>query len=147
MKMGRWIVLSLAAMVCTGAGAEPEGAPSIEVFKSPRCGCCGKWVEHLRRNGFRVETHDVADVGAARTRLGMPAEFAACHTARIGDYLVEGHVPAADIRRLLNDRPKALGLAVPGMPPGSPGMEGPSPVPYDTLLIGDDGFRAVFARH
>lgn len=145
--MGRWIVLSLVVMVCTGAGAEPPDAPPMEVFKSPQCGCCGKWVEHLRRNGFRVETHDVADVGAVRSRLGMSAEFAACHTARIEDYLVEGHVPAADIRRLLNDRPKALGLAVPGMPPGSPGMEGPPPVPYDTLLIGRDGTRAIFVRH
>ncbi len=147
MEMGRWIVLSLVVMVCTGAGAEPPDAPPMEVFKSPQCGCCGKWVEHLRRNGFRVETHDVADVGAVRSRLGMSAEFAACHTARIEDYLVEGHVPAADIRRLLNDRPKALGLAVPGMPPGSPGMEGPPPVPYDTLLIGRDGTRAIFVRH
>ena len=91
--------------------------------------------------------HDVDDIPAARKKLGMPDKYGSCHTARAGQYLVEGHVPAADIKRLLKDRPKAIGLAVPSMPPGSPGMEGEYSVPYDTLLVGVDGNAKVFAHH
>ncbi|MFC5302642.1 DUF411 domain-containing protein [Azospira restricta] len=122
-------------------------ATPVEVYKSPYCGCCTEWVEHLRKNGFAVTTHDVDDVPAARKKLGMPERLGSCHTARIGNYVVEGHVPAADIQRLLKEKPKALGLAVPGMPPGSPGMESPRPVPYQTLLVQPDGSTRVFAQH
>lgn len=119
----------------------------MEVYKSPQCGCCKSWAEHLQKNGFTVILHDVGDVPAARRKLGMPDKYGSCHTARVGSYLVEGHVPAADIRRLLKERPKAIGLAVPSMPPGSPGMEGERSIPYDTLLIGVDGSAQVFAQH
>ncbi len=121
--------------------------PTVEVYKSAQCGCCKAWAEHLQKNGFTVILHDVGDVPAARKKLGMPERYGSCHTARAGQYLIEGHVPAADIKRLFKDRPKAIGLAVPSMPPGSPGMESEKPVPYETLLIGKDGKASVFARH
>lgn len=124
-----------------------QSAVRVEVFKSRYCGCCEQWVAHLRQNGFAVATHDVDDVPAARKRLGMPERYASCHTAKVAGYLVEGHVPAADIRRLLQEKPKAVGLAAPGMPPGSPGMETARPQPYDTLLVQNDGSAGVFARH
>lgn len=119
----------------------------IEVFKSPYCGCCGKWVEHLRQDGFEVKVNDMDDVTEARKKLGMPDRLGSCHTAKVGGYVVEGHIPAADIQRLLKEKPKALGLAVPSMPPGSPGMESSKPVPYQTLLVQSDGSTRVFAQH
>ena len=124
-----------------------QALPVVEVYKSAQCGCCKFWAEHLEKNGFKVNLHDVDDVPAARKKLGMPDQYGSCHTAKVGQYLVEGHVPAADIKRLLKERPKAVGLAVPSMPPGSPGMESDDPVPYDTLLVGKDGKAKVFARH
>ena len=124
-----------------------QALPVVEVYKSAQCGCCKLWAEHLRKNGFTVILHDVDDVPAARKKLGMPDQYGSCHTARAGQYLVEGHVPAADIKRLLKERPNAIGLAVPAMPPGSPGMESEDPVPYDTLLVGKNGKAKVFARH
>lgn len=124
-----------------------QSSAAVEVFKSPYCGCCGKWVEHLRQNGFQVKTHDVEDVTAARKKMGMPDQLGSCHTAKIGGYVVEGHVPAADIQRLLKEKPKALGLAVPSMPPGSPGMESSKPIPYQTLLVQFNGSTRVFAQH
>ena len=139
------IVLVFILLSATAAFA--QGTPRVEVFKSASCGCCGGWVEHMRKNGFEVMTHDVADVPAERKKLGMPERLGSCHSAKIGDYVVEGHVPAADIRRLLKEKPMALGLAVPAMPPGSPGMEGYRPVPYDTLLVNRDGSTRVFASH
>lgn len=131
------------------SGAEESGQamPTVEVYKSAQCGCCKAWAEYLQKNGFAVILHDVNDVPATRKKLGMPSQYGSCHTARIGQYLVEGHVPASDIKRLLKERPKAIGLAVPSMPPGSPGMESDHPVPYETLLIGKDGKASVFARH
>lgn len=124
-----------------------ESSVAVEVFKSPYCGCCGKWVEHLRQNGFQVNTHDVEDVTAARKKMGMPDQLGSCHTAKIGGYVVEGHVPVADIQRLLKEKPKALGLAVPSMPPGSPGMDSAKPMPYQTLLVRTDGTTRVFTQH
>lgn len=129
-----------------GSSAAWAGA-AVDVYKSASCGCCEKWVEHLRQNGFQVKTHDVDDVPGARKKLGMPDRLGACHTAKIGDYIIEGHVPAADIERLLREKPKAIGLAVPSMPPGSPGMETTRPVPYATLLVQSDGSTRVFASH
>lgn len=139
------IVFLLALLFA--AGVRAETLPRVEVFKSPYCGCCGSWVAHMRQNGFEVVTHDVSDVPAQRKKLGMPERLGSCHTARVDRYLLEGHVPAADVKRLLREQPPALGLAVPGMPPGSPGMESPQPVPYDTLQVGRDGATRVFARH
>lgn len=124
-----------------------SAADAVDVYKSPYCGCCGKWVEHLRQAGFEVRTHEVNDVPAARQRLGMPERLGSCHTAKVAGYVVEGHVPAADIQRLLKEKPKAIGLAVPSMPPGSPGMESPKPVPYNTLLVQAGGATTVFAKH
>lgn len=121
--------------------------PVMEVYKSPECGCCKAWAEHLQKNGFKVILHDVDDVPAARKKLGMPNRYGSCHTAKVGQYLVEGHVPAADIKQLLKQHPNAIGLAVPSMPPGSPGMEGESSIPYDTLLVTQDGNAKVFAHH
>jgi hypothetical protein len=123
-------------------------APQVEmqVYKSPTCGCCDKWVDHLRAEGFRVQTHDVPDVSPIKSENGIPAALAACHTAFIGGYVVEGHVPASDIRRMLAERPAITGLAVPGMPIGSPGMEGPNPQPYQVMSFGAQGVR-VFSKH
>ena len=128
----------------TGSG---HALPVVEVYKSAQCGCCKAWAEHLEKNGFTVILHDVDDIPAARKKLGMPERYGSCHTARAGQYLIEGHVPAADIKRLFKEHPNAAGLAVPSMPPGSPGMESEHPVPYDTLLITPDGKAKIFAHH
>ena len=140
-------MLGVAMALAGSAPVLAQSSAPVEVFKSPSCGCCGKWVEHLRQNGFQVETHDVEDVTAARKKMGMPDRLGSCHTAKIGGYVVEGHVPAADIQRLLKEKPKALGLAVPAMVPGSPGMESAKPVPYQTLLVRTDGTTQVFTQH
>ncbi|MCK9621403.1 MAG: DUF411 domain-containing protein [Methylobacter sp.] len=138
--------LLLVFLVSTGS-AWAQAATQVEVFKNPHCGCCGKWIEHLQQNGFQVSTREVNDVPAARKKLGMPDRLGSCHTAQVGDYIIEGHVPAADIQRLLKEKPNALGLAVPSMPPGSPGMETAKPVPYETLLVQADGSTRIFASH
>ena len=146
--MKRRIARSLALLgLVAAAWAQAAPAPQVEVFKNPYCGCCGKWVEHMRQAGFQVTVHELQDVPAKRRELGMPDRLGACHTARVGAYLLEGHVPAADVQRLLAEKPAALGLAVPSMPPGSPGMEGPRAIPYDTLLVRADGSISSFARH
>ena len=142
----RALLLATALSVIPMA-AIAQLAQIVDVYKSPYCGCCEKWVEHLQQNGFKVRTHDVEDVPGTRRALGMPEGYASCHTARVGGYLIEGHVPAADVRRLLREKPVAIGLAVPAMPPGSPGMESQQPVPYDTLLVQAGGRHRVFARH
>jgi hypothetical protein len=144
MKLSRYALLLISLL---GSSVAMAQATVVEVFKSPHCGCCGGWVEHLRQNGFEVKAHDVDDVPAARKKLGMPDRLGSCHTAKVGGYVVEGHIPAADIRRLLKEKPKALGLAVPSMPPGSPGMESSKPIPYQTLLVQSDGSTRVFAQH
>jgi hypothetical protein len=139
--------IALVLLLLPAAAVFAQGAPKVEVFKNASCGCCGGWAEHMRQNGFQVTTHDVADVPAERKKLGMPDRLGSCHTAKVAGYVIEGHVPASDIRRLLKEKPKALGLAVPSMPPGSPGMESPRPIPYDTLLVARDGTTRVFASH
>ena len=122
----------------------------VEVFKSPTCGCCTAWVAHMREAGFNVTPRDV-DQGvlwSLKTQAGIPRDLASCHTAFAGDYVIEGHVPAPDIARLFAERPDAIGLSVPGMPIGSPGMEmGDRREAYDTLLILRDGRAEVFASH
>jgi hypothetical protein len=122
--------------------------PEVHVYKSPHCGCCGAWIDHMREAGFTVRHTDVSDTGAARKRFGLPDAFGSCHTATVGGYAVEGHVPAAEVKRLLELKPDAIGLAVPGMPPGSPGMEvGARQDPYQVLLIGKGGRETVFASY
>jgi hypothetical protein len=137
----------IIAFTLFAAIPQAHAAERVEVFKSPYCGCCEKWVEHMRKAGFDVVTKDVNDVPAARKLTGMPERFGSCHTAKVGGYVVEGHVPAADVQRLLKEKPKAVGLAAPGMPQGSPGMETNHPQPYDTLLVQADGSHKVFAKH
>lgn len=122
-------------------------APVVEVYKSEFCGCCGAWVEHLKANGFATRVHNVENPSDYRERAGIPEKFGSCHTAKVGGYAIEGHVPAADIKRLLAQKPKAKGLAVPGMPLGSPGMEGPRKDPYDVLLVQPDGKTRVFKHY
>ncbi|HSR65610.1 MAG TPA: DUF411 domain-containing protein [Xanthomonadaceae bacterium] len=124
-------------------------APLLVVHKSPTCGCCSGWVEHMRKAGFRVEVHDETDLDAVKRRAGVPAAKGSCHTAEIAGYFIEGHVPAADVKRLLAERPRAKGLTAPGMPMGSPGMEMPDgrTPPYAVELVRGDGSTTVFARH
>jgi len=123
---------------------------TLEVWKDPNCGCCQLWVEHLQTHGFKVNVRDVGNT-AARQRLGMPEKLGSCHTATVGGYVIEGHVPAADIRRLLKERPVALGLSVPGMPIGSPGMDGPEykgrKDAFDVLLVQKDGSAKSFQAY
>jgi hypothetical protein len=127
------------------AGSQPN---QITVWKTPSCGCCHEWVAHLRKSGFEVVTHDVEDTAPMRQKFGLPAKFSSCHTARLGSYVVEGHVPAQELRRLLREKPSALGLAVPGMPAGSPGMEmGPTRDAYDVLLVLADGSSRVYQSY
>jgi len=138
------IIAPLALLACIQSAA----AATIEVVKSPYCGCCTQWVEYLRREGFEVRVVEAEDVSPAARRLGVPDDLRSCHTASIGGYAIEGHVPAADIRRLLAERPDALGIAVAGMPVGSPGMEqGNVRQPYATILFMRDGRRRLFAQH
>lgn len=141
---------TLAALLALAAQAAPQGpaAPEIEVFKSPYCGCCAGWVEHMRAAGFAVKVTPVTDTAATRKRLGLPERYASCHTATVGGYLLEGHVPAAEVRRLLSSKPKGLGLAVPGMPTSSPGMDvRGSKDPYKVLLVDAAGQSTVFASY
>jgi hypothetical protein len=123
-------------------------AATMTMFKSPSCGCCGKWAEHAQQHGFQVKTVATEDMTAVKKRLGVPDGLASCHTSIVNGYVIEGHVPAADIKRLLAQKPNARGIAVAGMPMGSPGMEhGNHREPYATMLIGKDGKATVFARH
>lgn len=145
----RALTLGAAASLGLRAGAGAAAAPlAIEVYKSPQCGCCEGWVEHLRANGIAVTVRDVEDTGVYRARFGIPERFGSCHTGRIAGYAIEGHVPAADIKRLVASKPKAVGLAVPAMPVGSPGMEqGTRKDPFDVLLVRADGGASVFASY
>ncbi len=140
--------LALAAAAAGPAWAAP--LPPMQVWKSPSCGCCKDWIALLQREGFKVQTFDEGN-NAARARFGLPARYGSCHTARIGGYVVEGHVPAREIRRLLAEKPDAIGIAVPGMPIGSPGMDGPEyggrHDPYDVLLVHRDGSSRVYATY
>lgn len=123
--------------------------PVIDVYKSPTCGCCSKWVDHLRQAGFEVRTTDTRDLADFKAGHGVPRQVESCHTALAGGYVLEGHVPAADVKRLLRERPAITGLAVPGMPIGSPGMEvpGTEAEPYEVVAFDKDGDTEVFARH
>jgi hypothetical protein len=125
-------------------------APTIEVWTGPGCGCCHDWIEHLRANGFEVTTHDGGN-SDARARLGIPVQYGSCHTGEVAGYAIEGHVPAREIRRLLEEKRDAVGLSVPSMPRGSPGMDGPAygnvRDPYDVLLIRRNGSAVVFESY
>lgn len=142
-RFHRRSLLGLVVALTLGQASRPLFAaePVIKVHKDPNCGCCSGWVQHLRDAGFAVEVDDTSDLDLVRSRLGIPQELAACHTAEMGSYLLEGHVPALAVRRLLAERPNAKGLAVPGMPVGAPGMEGGQAQPYTVVLFGADGQR------
>ncbi len=119
--------------------------PAMVVYKTASCGCCNGWVDHLREAGFTVDARDVRDLMSVKRDAGVPVAMSSCHTAMIDGYVVEGHVPAEHVARLIEERPDIMGIAVPGMPIGSPGMEGPNPEAYQVLTIGHDGSSGVFA--
>lgn len=150
----RHLVSSVAAMLAAAAFpaavSAQGGKPRVEVWKDPNCGCCQDWVQHLQANGFEVRVHDTGNA-QARARLGVDARWGSCHTASVGGYAVEGHVPAREIHRLLRERPDAIGLSVPGMPVGTPGMDAPvyggRQDPYDVLLLQRGGQTRVFQSY
>ncbi len=150
MKTGRrdFIIAALAAVALPAAVAAAPVA--VEVWKAPTCGCCKDWIRHLESNGFKVQVHDSGNT-AARARLGIPMRLGSCHTALIAGYAIEGHVPAREIRRVLSERPNAIGLTVPGMPVGSPGMDGPEygarKDAYDVLLVRKDGSTTTYQSY
>lgn len=146
MTIGKSIRLFVASgLLVLGSAAH---AATLTVHKSASCGCCAKWVEHVQKHGFSVKVVNVDDIMAVKAKAGIPDRLASCHTSMVGGYVVEGHVPAADIKKLLAQKPKAKGIVVPGMPMGSPGMEhGDHRAPFQTLLLKADGTTAVFARH
>lgn len=147
MDVSRRTFLALTPVALIACG-EAQAAEAIEVAKSPTCGCCTAWIDRLRWAGFQVEIRDMDDVTPFARNLGVPDNLRSCHTGSIGGYAIEGHVPVADIRRLLAERPDAAGIAVPGMPHGSPGMEvGDEREPYEVILFTRDGRRSVFARY
>jgi hypothetical protein len=140
---------ALAALAPSLARSQPT-LPTITVYKGATCGCCNAWIDHLTRNGLTVKGVDTADLAGVKRTMGVPAALESCHTAVVGVYLVEGHVPAADIKRMLAQRPAIRGLAVPGMPIGSPGMEQGNPKDYDryaVIAFAANGTSSVFARH
>ena len=147
------IALILGAALAADYLRPPRSVADSEVskgvvYKTAACKCCSKWVEHLQQDGFKVEVHNETDLKRTKRQLGVPESLSSCHTATVGGYVVEGHVPAADIRRLLSERPKAKGIAVPGMPIGSPGMEmGDRKDPYDVVLFDGANPDRIFARH
>jgi hypothetical protein len=126
--------------------AATQDLPPVMVYKTEGCGCCNGWVEHLQAAGFEVDARNVTDLMSVKVDAGVPADLSSCHTAVIDGYVVEGHVPASVVARLLTERPEVAGIAVPGMPIGSPGMEGPNPQPYEVLAFDRDGARTVFAE-
>jgi hypothetical protein len=141
-------IILTAALVSGGESRAQSAPPSVTVYKSPTCGCCSKWIEHMRSQGFTVKSMDVDDITSIKTAYGVPPESASCHTALVGGYVVEGHVPADSIKRLLREKPKVAGIAVPGMPVGSPGMEVPNGQVehYDIVSFVKGGKTTVFEK-
>ncbi|WP_341887956.1 DUF411 domain-containing protein [Variovorax sp. YR752] len=146
----RFTMAGLAALAAPAWAAAQAPAIHAEVWKSPTCGCCKDWIAHMEKSGFRFTVHEVGNT-AMRQRLKVPMALGSCHTALVGRYAIEGHVPAKDVQRLLKEKPDAIGLTVPGMPVGSPGMDGPEygarKDPYDVLLIAMDGSTRVFSSY
>jgi hypothetical protein len=168
---GLAIAMAFAATGCSRQGEEPKGAepvqvasvtpsaslrdgapakssvsPSIKVYKDPNCGCCKEWIKHLEQNGFTVEVVDMPDLSAVKMKYGVGDNLRSCHTGVIGDYVIEGHVPADLIVKMLEEKPQIAGLAVPGMPMGSPGMEGATKEAYDVLTFDRAGHTTVYAK-
>lgn len=144
----RSTLAAITGLILTAISSPSQSSgPLVTVFKLSTCGCCNKWVEHLRSNGFGVKVREVSDTSAYQRQYLVPRSMKSCHTAVVNGYTVEGHVPAADIKRLLKERPKAVGLALPGMPMGSPGMEGARVDAYSVLLFDESGQSSVYARY
>lgn len=140
--------LAVAAGLYAATASQSAPAAEITVYKSPWCGCCEQWIGHMRSQGHRVVSQDLEDLDAIKTMAGVPEDLQSCHTAFVAGYVLEGHVPAADVARLLAERPEARGLAVPGMPGGSPGMEGAAAEPFEVMLFERNGSSArVFSSH
>lgn len=143
----RELVLGIALLPVTAGASRGAALPKMTVTKDPNCGCCGSWIDYLRADGFTVDVIENAEIGRLKAELGVPAALQSCHTARIGNYVVEGHVPADAIRRLLTEQPRAIGLAVPGMPASAPGMDVPgADDAYDVVLFGASE-RKRYARY
>ncbi len=146
---GKWAVWMLAGTILVFGGVmigqQTSEAADVVVYKSPTCGCCNGWVSHMQENGYSVEVHNRSDMSPVKAELGVPRHLQSCHTAKVGGYVVEGHVPADVIARLLKEKPQVKGIAVPGMPMGSPGMEGPRKDAYDVLTFEPNGKTSVFA--
>ena len=146
----RRAVLAALLGACFSPAFAAKTRTPMDVWKDPNCGCCKDWVTHLEQAGFKVRVFDIGNE-AARARLGIPSKLGSCHTASVAGYAIEGHVPAKDIQRLLREKPKAVGLAVPGMPVGSPGMDAPiyqgRKDPYDVLLVAKDGSSTVYQSY
>lgn len=147
MNRRRRVIGAILGAMVAGPLTNTHAAQTVDVYKSADCGCCAKWVEHMRAHGFAVRAHDVSEPSIYRARFGVPESLGACHTATVAGYVLEGHVPAGDLKRLLSDRPKAKGIAVPAMPLGSPGMEGPRSDPFKVLLFDAKGRISVFASY
>jgi hypothetical protein len=144
--------LAMVAAIATGSApvnnATSFAAVEVTVFKSPTCGCCKEWVDHLRKHAFAVTAKDTTDMNTVKRTLGVPEGLYSCHTAVVNGYVIEGHVPAADIRRMLKEKPKIAGIAVPGMPAGSPGMEmGSRKDAYNVVAFKRDGGTSIYAKH
>ena len=138
--------LSALTLVCVAVLApSAQRATPITVYKTPTCGCCGKWVDHMRANGFAPTVTDLPNLTAIKQSTGVPGNLQSCHTSVIEGYAVEGHVPADVVRQLLKEKPKVAGIAVPGMPMGSPGMEGAYKDKYNVVAFGKDGSQKVYA--
>jgi hypothetical protein len=138
----RWVLIAGAAPILQFGMLSAASEPVMTVHRDPNCGCCLGWVQHLQKAGFPTKVLETKDLDAVKTRLGVPDDLAACHTAQVSGYVVEGHVPAVALHRFLVEKPNATGLAVPGMPSGSPGMEGGTPEPYEVVMFGPGGRRS-----
>lgn len=141
-----YALIAVIALVLAASCSKTSNAQAITVYKSPTCGCCKKWISHLEANGFEVTAHDTYDMQSVKQANGVADHLSSCHTAIVNGYVIEGHVPADSIKRLLKEKPVAAGLTVPGMPMGSPGMEGPRKDPYNVLLFNRAGDSAIFDR-
>jgi hypothetical protein len=148
MRIGRFACCGALGLALIGLLSCRASEPAaVTVYKTATCSCCSKWVDHLEAGGLRVKSVDVEDLSWVKKEHGVPTRLAACHTALVDGYVVEGHVPVEDVLRLLAERPDVVGIAVPRMPIGSPGMEGPNPEPYEVLAFGRDGSTRIFASH
>lgn len=146
MKPAGFLLAAGLALAAAAVSAQP--LPEVVMHKDPNCGCCGQWAEHLQANGFRVKTVMEGDMESVKRRFAVPQRLTSCHTAKVGGYVIEGHVPASAIKRLLREKPAVAGLAVPGMPAGSPGMEVPGRKdPYDVVAFDRVGRSRVFERY